>query len=740
MSNALAQSAKFEKLIMALSSQFINLDPAKIDESINNAIRVIGESIGVDRIFIFLMSKEMVSKQVYAWNAKEASLPKGAVTEFKLSDYKEFSERLLNGEVVHYSSPDELPPEASHVGEVMEHRAVQSFVIVPMLTAGNVKGFLTFSTVRIKKMWAEEDLFVFKILGEMFASAIERKKNYGALMDSEEKFKGLFNNAIDSIFIYEMSESGVPGNFVEVNDIACSKLGYTREEIMKLTPFTLTSPEDVSEFEKLYKKLNKQQHLVFEKKLLAKNGSKIPMEINSRVAHWGERRVVQSIARDITDRKRSEETIRRQSYYDLLTNLPNRMLFKDRLEQAMKLAHRNKQMLGVLVLDLDRFKNINETLGHVTGDKLLVAVSERLLEALSENETIARFGGDEFTFLLPQVNTTEEATEHAQKIIDLLAAPFKVGEHELHVTTSIGIAFYPEDGESSELLLKNAETAMYRAKEQGRNNFQLYASGMNVSAFKQLLMENSLRRALEKEEFVVFYQPQIDLATRKLIGAEALVRWQHPDLGLVFPNEFIGLAEETGLIVPIGEWIIQKVCKQSKAWYAEGLPKICVSVNLSARQFQQVNLVSTISRILLETGLDPQHLGLEITESIAMKNADFTISALNEFKRMKIHLSLDDFGTGYSSLSYLKRFPLETLKIDRSFVRDITTDPNDAAIVNAVVALAHSLKLNVIAEGVESEGQLAFLKNHKCDGVQGYIFSHPLAEDQFVKFMREHKA
>jgi EAL domain-containing protein (putative c-di-GMP-specific phosphodiesterase class I) len=262
---------------------------------------------------------------------------------------------------------------------------------------------------------------------------------------------------------------------------------------------------------------------------------------------------------------------------------------------------------------------------------------------------------------------------------------------------------------------------------------------MNVSAFKQLLMENSLRRALEKEEFVIYYQPQISLTTQKVIGAEALVRWQHPDLGLVFPNEFIGLAEETGLIVPIGEWIIKKVCEQSKKWQADGFEKMCIAVNLSARQFQQMNLVSTIAKIIADTGLDPACLGLEVTESIAMKNADFTIAALNEFKKMKIHLSLDDFGTGYSSLSYLKRFPLETLKIDRSFVRDITTDPNDAAIVNAVVALAHSLKLSVVAEGVETEGQLTFLKNHQCDSVQGYIFSHPLSEINFLKFIKDYK-
>lgn len=554
---------------------------------------------------------------------------------------------------------------------------------------------------------------------------------------SEEKFRELFNNAIDPIFLFEISDEGVPGKFVEVNDIACLKLGYSREELQRVTPFDIIVPEDLNEMPKALKKLLLQDHVTFEKTLLAKNGLKIPVEMNSHSFLWNGKKVVQSIARDITDRKRAEETIRRQAYYDVLTNLPNRTLFKDRLEQAMKHAHRNKQMLGVIVLDLDRFKNINETLGHLLGDKLLVAVAERLLGVLNESETIARFGGDEFTLLLPQVNTIEEATQHAQKIIELLAAPFKLNSHELHVTTSIGMAFYPDDGENSEILLKNAETAMYRAKEQGRNNYQLYASVMNVSAFKQLLMENSLRRALEKEEFVVYYQPQIDIKTNRVVGAEALVRWQHPDLGLVFPTEFIGLAEETGLIVPIGEWVLRKVCTQNKKWQDEGMEKLCISVNLSARQFQQRNLVATIARIVQETGLDPQCLGLEITESIAMKNADFTISAMNEFKKMRVHLSLDDFGTGYSSLSYLKRFPLETLKIDRSFVRDITTDPNDAAIVTAVVALAHSLKLNVVAEGVETEGQMTFLKTHDCDFVQGYFFSHPLSDENFLKALRK---
>ncbi|HJT23638.1 MAG TPA: EAL domain-containing protein, partial [bacterium] len=704
---------------------------------IQNALQSIGQFIGVDRIRMYLQKQGKLTGPAFEWRAAEVESPDDGSEDFFLIDYPWFAEKLKTMDVLHISSPEDLPKEAEAEKKLLRLKGVQSIVVVPMVSAGSLIGLITFSTLRSKKTWTEEDVALFKITGEMFASALVRRHNEEALRGSEEKFRVLFNNAIDSIFLFGISEDGVLGKFVEVNDIACVKLGYSREELLQMTLFDIATPEDLNDLPKVFKKLLQQDHVTFEKATLTKTGLKIPVEINAHVFQWGGKRFVQAIARDITDRKRAEETIRRQAYYDVLTNLPNRTLFKDRLEQAMKHAHRNKQMLGVIVLDLDRFKNINETLGHILGDKLLVAVSERLLGVLSESETIARFGGDEFTLLLPQVNSVEEATRHAQKIIELLGTPFKLNNHDLHVTTSIGMAFYPDDGENSEILLKNAETAMYRAKEQGRNNYQLYASVMNVSAFKQLLMENSLRRALEKEEFVVYYQPQIDLKTQKMIGAEALVRWQHPDLGLVFPTEFIGLAEETGLIVPIGEWVIRKVCAQNKKWQDAGCGKVCVSVNLSARQFQQRNLVATIAQILQETGLDPQYLGLEITETIAMKNADYTISALNELKKMHVHLSLDDFGTGYSSLSYLKRFPLETLKIDRSFVRDITTDPNDAAIVNAVVALAHSLKLSVVAEGVETEGQLSFLKSHDCDHVQGYIFSHPLSEENFLKTLKQ---
>ncbi|MDI3547347.1 MAG: hypothetical protein PWR10_999 [Halanaerobiales bacterium] len=438
---------------------------------------------------------------------------------------------------------------------------------------------------------------------------------------------------------------------------------------------------------------------------------------------------------DITERKQAEEMLWQQVYHDALTGLPNRMLFNDRFTQALAHAYRNRQKLAVLFLDLDRFKNINDTQGYNVGDQLLQGVAERLTDLVREDDTVARMGGDEFILLLPEIAQAENATKIAKKILEAFKQPLMIGGHEFYITSSIGIVFYPNDGEDAETLLKNADIAMYRAKEQGGNNYQLYDPMMNVKASERLVLENSLRYALEREEFVVYYQPQVSISTGKIIGMEALIRWQHPEWGLLSPAEFIPLAEETGLIIPIGEWVLRTACAQNKAWQEAGYPPVHVAVNLSARQFQQQNLVETVTRVLKETGLEPHYLELEITESIAMQNADFTIVMLRHLEEMGIHISIDDFGTGYSSLSYLKHFPLDTLKIDQSFVRDLTIDPNNKAIVIAIIAMAHSLKFKVIAEGVETQEQLAFLKQQQCDGIQGYLFSKPLPAEAFEKIL-----
>ena len=437
-------------------------------------------------------------------------------------------------------------------------------------------------------------------------------------------------------------------------------------------------------------------------------------------------------------RQRAEATVEHQAHYDLLTDLPNRVMFNDRLTLALAHANRHHKMLAILFVDLDRFKTIVDTLGHAIGDHVLRGVAERLSGSLEEGDTLARLGGDEFVILLPQIHRADKAVKLAQKVLEALKPAFYFSGHELHITTSIGIALYPYDGEDADTLLKNADTALYRAKEQGRNNYQLYTPAMNARAFERLALENSLRKALERKEFLLHYQPQQDLKTGEITGMEALLRWQHPDLGLVYPAEFISLAEETGLIVPLGEWVLRTAAAQNKAWQKAGLPPMVVAVNLSARQFQHHDLVESIARVLRETGLEARWLELEITESIAMQNADYTIIILRDLKEMGMQISMDDFGTGYSSLSYLKKFPIDTLKIDQSFVRDLSSDLNDAAIANAIIVLAHSLKLKVVAEGVETPEQKAFLKEHGCDKTQGYLFSNPIPAALFENLIRQH--
>ena len=447
----------------------------------------------------------------------------------------------------------------------------------------------------------------------------------------------------------------------------------------------------------------------------------------------------EALEREVSERKLVEERLTYLANHDHLTSLPNRLLFIDRLSQALTRVAWHKRQVAVLFLDLDHFKQINDTLGHHVGDLLLMAVSERLKSCVRSGDTIARLGGDEFAIILIDMARAEDVSKVAQKIVDTLSKLFTVTGYELFVTTSIGISLCPGDGEDAETLLKNADTAMYRAKGQGRNNYQLYSAALNANAFERLTMETSLRQALEREEFLLHYQPQIDLNTRQIVGVEALLRWHHPDLGLVSPTKFIPIAEETGLIVPIGEWVLRTACVQNKAWQKAGIQPIVVSVNLSARQFQQKDFLGVVNKALKESGLNAKHLGLELTESILMQKEWPIVAMLNELSSMGIELSIDDFGTGYSSLGYLNRLPINTLKIDQSFVNNVTKNPNDAVIVSTIITLAHSLHLKANAEGVETTEQSEFLRALECDSMQGFLFSPPLPANEVTKLLAEGK-
>lgn len=430
------------------------------------------------------------------------------------------------------------------------------------------------------------------------------------------------------------------------------------------------------------------------------------------------------------------DRLNRMAFYDLLTGLPNRRMFTEKLQGSLADLHRHSSMVGVMFLDLDGFKYINDTMGHMLGDQLLQSITSRLRSVLPKHALLARMGGDEFALYIPKMRTTDEAAELAELLLKQFTSSFSLGLHEVYVTASIGISIAPENGFDGDTLMRNADAAMYLAKDQGRNNYQFYSAPIRNDGMERIKMETMLRHALDRDEFVVYYQPRVDTSTGRLECVEALVRWIHPDRGMIPPMDFIPLAEETGLIVPIGERVLRKVCAQRERWNALGLPPFKVSVNLSARQFRQTELPEIIQNALRSTGMSADLLELELTESAAMQDVNYAILMLKVLKEMGLTIAIDDFGTGYSSLSYLKRFPLDVLKIDKSFISGIHTDSDDAAIVRAIIAMGQSLKLKVTAEGVETSEQLHYLEELHCDEIQGYLIGKPMAADILEQWIR----
>jgi diguanylate cyclase (GGDEF)-like protein/PAS domain S-box-containing protein len=443
------------------------------------------------------------------------------------------------------------------------------------------------------------------------------------------------------------------------------------------------------------------------------------------------------LIRDITERKTAEQQIEYQAYHDALTGLANRRLFQEHLSLALALAQRRHALVGVLFLDLDHFKLINDSLGHTVGDALLKQVGKRLRAAVREGDTVARVGGDEFTIVLQEIARPDDAASVAKKVLRNIAEPIEVNGHKLYVTTSIGVTVYPQDGEDPETLLRNADTAMYRAKGEGRNTYQMSTADLSRSTQERMLLESGLHQAMETGEFVLYYQPQVDLETMQLVGMEALLRWNHPERGLIGPTEFIGVAEERGMILLIGDWVLREACREAKRFHDRGLKHLRFSVNISARQFRDASLLYSIESALADSGLDPRALELEITESVAMEDVELTMTTLAELRKSGVTIAIDDFGTGHSSLSYLKRFPIDALKIDKSFVADLPEGFEDAAIVASVIQLANGLGIRVVAEGVETVEQLEFLRDHGCREVQGFYFSYAVPAEQIVKLIEK---
>ena len=523
------------------------------------------------------------------------------------------------------------------------------------------------------------------------------------------------------------------GKIVSTDDSFLNLLGYTSNDLPS-TIHDLTPPEHHHLDEEAFEKLMAFGACApFEKTFIKHDGSHVPVLFGAAL-HEEE---IACFVVDLSQNKRTQDQLNHLAYHDALTDLPNQVLFKDRLKQAIALSRRSDQMQAVLLLNLDRFKAINDSLGYTSGDRLLQSVAQRLTSCVRESDTVARFGGDEFAILLTQIPRAQDAANVARAIKQALNQAFIFDDQEIFVSSSIGISIYPQDGRDTASLLKTAGVALERAKVQGGNNYQFYTAGGTTRALKQLVLESNLRQSLDRDEFFVQYQPQVAIQDFHLVGMEALVRWQHPSLGVLYPKDFITLAEESGLIIALGDWILRNACAQNKSWQDAGLPPMRLSVNFSARQFQQPTFITDVSQILKETNLDPRWLELELTESSIMKDPEEAIEKLHELKLMGIHVAIDDFGTGYSSLNYLKRFPIDTLKIDRTFVSDVCKDPHDTSIVRAIINLGHALDLTVIAEGVETREQLQYLAALECDLVQGFLFSKPLSVKAFEELLVE---
>lgn len=571
--------------------------------------------------------------------------------------------------------------------------------------------------------------FMFDITKEKLAEEKLRKR--------ELQLAAVIDHAVDGIIT--INESGI---IVQFNTSAEGIFGYRPSEVIGQNVRVLMPEPDSSQHDSYirhYLDTGEAKIIGIGREVTAKrkDGSTFPMELLINEMVLDEKRWFVGVVRDITKRKEAEELIRHQANYDALTDLPNRVLAQDRMQRGLILAKRDKEKLALIYFALDKFKNINGTLGHKRGDMILVVLANRLKECVRESDTVARLGGDEFLIILKNIGSIFNVENIARKIMHTISEQLIVDGHEVFLKASLGLSVYPDDGKTSEELLRYAETAMHRAKTEGGNNRQYFEVNMHKKLAKRMAMEPHLYRALDQDEMEVHFQPVVDTFSTTIVSSEALLRWKNPELGMVSPEKFIPLAEDTGLIVPIGAWVLSRACKQAKLWQEQGLGPIHVAVNISTRQFREEGFIKTVSRILQESGLPSDCLEFEITEGLLLKDVPETSVTLNKLSEMGVRLSLDDFGTGYSSLSYLKRFPFDFLKIDQSFIRDMMHVPKDASLVKAIIAMAHNLGLQVIAEGVETNDQLEFLRAEGCDLIQGYYFSKPLPEGKFIQWCKK---
>ncbi len=580
-------------------------------------------------------------------------------------------------------------------------------------------------------------------LPKALANMIERAANAEALFEEKERAQVTLNSIGDAVMSTDTWGKVTYLNVVAENLTGWSRedaVGHAFEEVFHVIDATTRKPaQDPMAFAI---RDNKTVGLTPNCVLVRRDGQEAAIEDSAAPIHDRRGRVTGAVIvfHDVSATRSLSSKMAYLAQHDSLTDLPNRILLNDRLTQAISLAYRHQKKLALLFLDIDRFKHINDSLGHVVGDRLLQSVAQRLVTCVRSSDTVSRQGGDEFVVLLSELTRAQDASVIAEKILATLATPHRIDEHELHITASIGIVAYPHDGTEPETLMKNADFAMHHAKDAGRNNYQFFKSDMNLRVVERQSLESGLRHALERDEFVLHYQPKVDLETGFIVAAEALIRWRHPQRGLVLPGQFIPLAEERGLIVPIGRWVLQTACRQVRLWQEQGLPALRIAINVSPVELRAKDFVAGLRAVLTQTGLEPRYLEVEITETYLMQDSRSTADVLKDLKDIGVQIALDDFGTGYSSLSYVKRFPIDTLKIDQSFVRDIATDADDASIVSAVISMGRSLHMRVVAEGIETQAQLEFLQKHSCAFGQGYLFSPPLGDCEFAHLLAHSKS
>ena len=716
---------KFENLIFAIFEEFLSCK--NIDEVINKSLEKIGKMCNVNRTYLFLFNNDCsIMNNTHEWCADDIEPQKENLQNIESKDLQWWMKNLLEGNTINIYDVSKMHKCIEK--EMLEAQNIKSLLVIPLSYNNKLLGFLGFDNTTEYRIWKDWDLSLLKLFGNMVIGILEKNKVEKFLQESEEKYKDLIGNFYDAVIIHKNGKI-LLANKAALQYIEDKNIKNVQDVINK-NIFDFLNIDDHKELVTRIEKIRAGIPLKsLEYEFKYSNGDIAYLEINSMPLMYENQLTTQTIIKNITERKNSEKTINKLAYYDTLTDLPNRTFFNKNIEKEIETIDKN-QKLALIFFDIDRFKNINDTLGYHIGDKLIREISIRIKKIIDNNILFCRIDGDEFC-LLSRINNIEEITDLANTILNLFSEPFFIDDYELFITLSMGIGVYPDNSENISTLIRNADIAMYKAKELGRNNFQLFDKLFIKTTLNNLNTVNKLRKALDKNEFILYYQPKINLKTNKIIGAEALIRWHDPDIGIIPPSEFISIAEETGLIIKMGEWVLFEACKKCKEWHDMGF-NINVAINISAKQFEHYNFINKVTEIINKTGVNPKFIEFEITESIIMKDIDVAIEIINILKKIGITISLDDFGTGYSSLSYINKISVDTLKIDRSFIKDLDINNNSKSIITAIIAMAHSLNQLVLAEGIETKEQIEFLCDKKCDMAQGYYFSKPIDSKEFI--------